>query len=310
MTLKDLKLSVQLCNHIPYVTKFMFIPNSQSITVASMTVGDWSTIRLVETFMAFFLDNIDTSWVLKPHGFKTKERSGSWLSKSRGLYPDGGSVSRWAVVCFEISGSVSDMGGAGIGTIGVVGAMGFVAAEVSSTVGDGVGRGGHGGPLGCLDCGVGLSVAILGCRRVFMGVHNHVPYCCSSVHKVLPLSDERWLGDIKLDSYSQVASSTDSSPIGLYKPRRYLSKVQGPCTISFCGSVSSSKIMSTVLEPKSRTSKNRIERHILRKVLVRTSRLTLLLVKSFTTRMWLWLSTIGGRSTVLLYFALRDKRAH
>ena len=37
--------------------------------------------------------------------------------------------------------------------------MGFVVAVVSATVGDGVGRGGHGGPLGCLGCGIGLSVA-------------------------------------------------------------------------------------------------------------------------------------------------------
>ena len=92
--------------------------------------------------------------------------------------------------------------------------------------------------------------------------------------------------------------------------RKSRSKVQGPCAISFCRSVASSKIMSTVLEPKSRTSKVRTERHILRKVFVRASRLTLLLVKSFVTRMWLWLSTIGGRSMVLLSFALRDKRAH
>nr|POE60745.1 hypothetical protein CFP56_53406 [Quercus suber] len=75
----------------------------------------------------------------------------------------GGSISGWAVVCFQISGSVTDVGGAGIGMIGVIGAMDFVATKVPATIGDGVGRGGRGGPLGCLGCGMGLSVAILGC---------------------------------------------------------------------------------------------------------------------------------------------------
>ena len=95
--LKDLKLPVQLCNHIPYVTKITFVLSSKSITTASMTVGDWITIRLVKTFMPCFLDDIGTLWILKPHGFKMEERSRSWLSRSGGLYSDGehGVVWRW-----------------------------------------------------------------------------------------------------------------------------------------------------------------------------------------------------------------------
>lgn len=50
-------------------------------------------------------------------------------------------------------------------------------------------------------------------------------------------------------------------------------------------------------------------RHILRKVLVMASKLKLLLVKSFTMRMQLLLSRMGGRSMVLFSLALRDKRA-
>ena len=87
--LKDLKLPVQLCNHIPYVTKFTFIPSGQSVTATSMTVGDWSTTWLKKTFVPRFLDDIGASWVLKPHGLKTEERSGSWLFRSGGLYLDG-----------------------------------------------------------------------------------------------------------------------------------------------------------------------------------------------------------------------------
>jgi len=87
--LKDLKLPVQLCNHIPCMTKITFILSNKLVTTASMTVGDWITIRLVETFGPCFLDDIGTPWILKPHGFKMEERSGLWFSRSGGLYSDG-----------------------------------------------------------------------------------------------------------------------------------------------------------------------------------------------------------------------------
>ena len=69
--------------------------------------------------------------------------------------------------------------------------VGFVAAIFLAEVGDGVGRGGRDGPLGCLGCGVGLSVATWGCSRVLMGACNHASYCCSSVRKVPPFLDQR-----------------------------------------------------------------------------------------------------------------------
>lgn len=112
------------------------------------------------------------------------------------------------------------------------------------------------------------------------------------------------------DALSNVASSTDSSPKGLYKPIRYLSKVHGPYINNFCGVVSSSKIIKTVLDPKSRTSNVWIDLHILCNVLVRAFRLTVLLVKSFATRMRLLHSTTGGRSIVWFSLAWRDRRAH
>lgn len=51
-------------------------------------------------------------------------------------------------------------------------------------------------------------------------------------------------------------------------------------------------------------------KHILRKVLVRASKVILLLVKSFAMWMWLLLSRMGEGSMVLFSLALRDKRAH
>ena len=89
MILKDLKLLVQFRNLIHYVTKFKFIPSSQLVMAGSMTVGDCSTVRLVETFVPCFLDDIGTSWVLKPHGFKVEEGSRTWLSRSGVLHLNG-----------------------------------------------------------------------------------------------------------------------------------------------------------------------------------------------------------------------------
>ena len=46
----------------------------------------------------------------------------------------------------------------------------------------------------------------------------------------------RWRGRLCIytqkAALSKVASSTDSSPVGFYKPMRYLSEVQGPCTVA------------------------------------------------------------------------------
>ncbi|XP_030969750.1 putative pentatricopeptide repeat-containing protein At1g53330 [Quercus lobata] len=147
---------------------------------ASMTVGDWITIQLVETFVPCFLDDIGTSWILKPHGFKTEERSGSWLSRSGGLYSDvcviccgkvGGSVSGWAVVCFGISGSVSDVGGAGIGTVGVIGVVGFVAAAIPSMTVKSL----NSLLNGLCDCGEFRKL-----REMFLGFHKYgTPDACT-----------------------------------------------------------------------------------------------------------------------------------
>lgn len=57
------------------------------------------------------------------------------------------------------------------------------------------------------------------------------------------------------EALTKVASSTDSLLVDLYKPIKYLSKVQGPCISSFYESASLSNMINTVLDPKSRASK-------------------------------------------------------
>lgn len=51
----------------------------------------------------------------------------------------GGSISGWAVVCFGVSGSVSDVVGTGIGMVWVIGVVAFGTAVGPAMVGDGVG---------------------------------------------------------------------------------------------------------------------------------------------------------------------------
>lgn len=59
--------------------------------------------------------------------------------------------------------SVSNVVGGGITVSWVIEVVDFVAVEVSATIGDGVGQGGHGGPLGWLGFGVCLPVTTWDC---------------------------------------------------------------------------------------------------------------------------------------------------
>lgn len=75
----------------------------------------------------------------------------------------GGSVLGWVMVWVGVLVSVLDVVGGGIKVSWVIGVVDFVVVEVSATVGDGVGRGGRGGPLRWLGFGVCLSVTTWDC---------------------------------------------------------------------------------------------------------------------------------------------------
>lgn len=142
---------------------------------------------------------------------------------------------------------------------------------------------------------------------------------CSSVPSVVPMASafarfirrrgRPWIC-IQKEALVKVASSTDSSSLGLYSPIKYLSKDQGPCARIFIGSISLSKSINTVLSPRSRTSKFWTERHMLRSVRDKASILTLRLVNSFATRTLLLLSISGVRLTSFCSVECNDRRAH
>ena len=50
--------------------------------------NDWNTIQFIQPFVPSILDHVSTSWILKPYGFKAKQRSSTKLSGSRALQVD------------------------------------------------------------------------------------------------------------------------------------------------------------------------------------------------------------------------------
>ena len=110
--------------------------------------------------------------------------------------------------------------------------------------------------------------------------------------------------------WRNVASSADSSSFGLYSLIKYLSKKQGPWVRIFIGAALLSKMIRTVLEPRSRTSKFWIERHMLLRVRTKASTLTRRFVKSRAASILLLFTTLGARLTVWASFVFSDMLPH
>lgn len=158
-----------------------------------------------------------------------------------------------------------------------------------------------------------------GLKGISLSTHQIKASTFSTVPKVLPIASAmaffmhlkgRLWNWTQKDTPTNIASSTDSSSFALYKPTKYVSKDQGPCERIFSRPTSSSKIIRTVFDPKSWTSKFWTKRHMLHKVLASASKLTRHFVKNLATRTLLLFSMIGGRSIVSFSTARSKSRAH